>query len=210
MVGFGQRFMESTRGRIVSILRRNERTVDELAEALGMSDNAVRSHLVALERDGLVRQSGVRRGPGAGKPAVLYQLAPSVESMLSKAYPPVLIALLEAVAAGLPDRVTELMHEVGGRLAESAGGRASGALPARVQAAADVLGALGGDVEVIDDAGVLTIRGCGCPLSAAVSERPEVCLAVESLVSGLCGVRAVSSCEHGERPKCRFRVAADA
>jgi predicted ArsR family transcriptional regulator len=202
--------MESTRGRIVSLLRREERTVDELAEALGMSDNAVRSQLVVLERDGLIRQAGVRRGQGAGKPAVLYQLAPSAEPMLSKAYSPVLIALLEVVAAELPNRLTELMHQVGGRLAQSAGGRASGSLPERVQVAAEMLGALGGDVEVIDDAGTLTIRGCGCPLSTAVSERPEVCLAVESLVSGLCGAPTVSSCEHGERPKCRFRVAGDA
>jgi predicted ArsR family transcriptional regulator len=175
-----------------------------------MSDNAVRSHLMALERDGLIRPAGVRRGTGAGKPAVLYQLAPGAEPMLSNAYPPVLVALLEVVATELPDRVKDLMHRVGGRLAASAGGQAAGSLPQRVQAAADALAALGGDVEVTDEDGVLTIRGCGCPLSTAVSQRPEVCLAVESLVSGLCGAPAVSGCEHGERPRCRFRVAADA
>lgn len=203
----GQRFMESTRGRIVSLLRREQQTVDELAEALEMSGNAVRSHLMALERDSLIRQAGVRRGQGAGKPAVLYEVAAEAEPLLSRAYPPVLLALLDVVATELPDRVRELMQRVGGRLAASAGGQAPGSLPERVQAAAVVLDSLGGDVEVSEENGVLTIRGCGCPLSTAVSQRPEVCLAVESLVSGLCGAPAVSLCEHGERPRCRFRVA---
>lgn len=206
MAVLGQRFMESTRGRIVSLLRRDQQTVDELADSLGMSGNAVRSHLMALERDGLIRQVGVRRSKGAGKPAVLYEVAADAEPLLSRAYPPVLLALLDVVVTELPERVKDLMNRVGMRLAASAGGQAPGSLPERVRAAADVLDALGGDVEVSNEDGALMIRGCGCPLSTAVSERPEVCLAVESLVSGLCGAPAVSLCEHGARPRCRFRV----
>src|SRR5207249_6425780 len=57
-----ERFFASTRGRIVQLLRRATSTVDELAEALGLTDNAVRAHLAILERDGLVQQKGVRRG----------------------------------------------------------------------------------------------------------------------------------------------------
>lgn len=202
----GRRFRESTRGRVVALLRRRASTVDELAEALGMTDNAVRSHLTALERDGLVVQEGLRRGPGAGKPAALYALSPNAEPLLSKAYPPVLNAVLDVLATEMPARAEELMRQVGERLAASAGGPVTGSLHHRVNAAADVLTALGGDVDVLDDQGTLTIRGCGCPLSAAVARRPEVCRAVEALVSGVSGARMVSACEHGERPRCRFRV----
>ena len=67
----GTRFMESTRGQIVSLLRRSARTVEELAGALGLTNNAIRNHLATLERDGIVRQEGIRRGPGAGKPATV-------------------------------------------------------------------------------------------------------------------------------------------
>ena len=192
----------------MTLLRREASTVDELAEALGMTDNAVRSHLTALERDGLVVQQGLRRGPGAGKPAALYALSHDAEPLLSKAYPPVLNAVLEVLASEMPARSDDLLQKVGERLAASAGGAATGTLRDRVNAAAEVLTALGGDVEVLDDEGTLTIRGCGCPLSAAVSQRPEVCRAVEALVSGVSGARAVSGCEHGERPRCRFRVTA--
>ena len=41
---------KSTRNRIVALLRRGERSVEELAESLGLTDNAVRAQLSALER----------------------------------------------------------------------------------------------------------------------------------------------------------------
>lgn len=48
-----QRFFESTRGRIIMLLRRASRTVEEVAQELDLTDNAVRAHLTTLERDGL-------------------------------------------------------------------------------------------------------------------------------------------------------------
>ena len=71
------RFFASTRGQVITLLRHGERTVDDLALALELTDNAVRSHLTALERDGLVRQTGVRRG--GGKPAYTYELTAAGE-----------------------------------------------------------------------------------------------------------------------------------
>ena len=61
---WNKRFLASTRGRIIALLRPSSRTVNELAEALELTDNAVRAHLTALERDGLVRQSGIDQQPG--------------------------------------------------------------------------------------------------------------------------------------------------
>lgn len=83
-----QRFFASTRGQVVALLRRSSRTVEELAQALGLTDNAVRAHLAALERDGLARQHGVRRG--GGKPAYAYELTTEAERLFPKAYVPVL------------------------------------------------------------------------------------------------------------------------
>jgi predicted ArsR family transcriptional regulator len=51
-----EKFFESTRGRMVTLLRRSRRTIAELARALGLTDNGVRAHLAILERDGIVRQ----------------------------------------------------------------------------------------------------------------------------------------------------------
>jgi LemA protein len=76
-------------------------TVDELANAIGVTDNAIRLHLTALERDGLVRAEGVRREGSVGKPATLYAITPDGQVALSKAYEPVLSTLLVSLAVGI-------------------------------------------------------------------------------------------------------------
>jgi predicted ArsR family transcriptional regulator len=202
-----RRFLETTRGQILSLMRRGARTVEDLAESLDLSDNAIRNHLSTLERDHLVRQAGVRRTTGAGKPALLYELHPDAEPLFSRAYPPVLTALAETVVSALPpDKAQELLREVGRRLAAQLGGRATGRLDNRVRTAAATMIELGGDVEVSRVEGTTRIRGSGCPLSAAVSKRPELCSAMEALVSEITGANARMCCEHGERPRCCFEI----
>jgi predicted ArsR family transcriptional regulator len=192
---------------MVALLRRGARTVEELAGSLGLTNNAIRNHLTTLERDGIVRQEGVRRGPGAGKPAVVYELHPDAEPMFSNAYAPVLRTLVDVLVADLPpEQTAAVMQRVGHQLASDAGGRAPGDLAARVHAAAAVLTSLGGDVDVIDEDGELRIRGCACPLAATVADHPEVCCAVEAFVSDVVGEAVTSQCDHGPRPKCCFVI----
>jgi predicted ArsR family transcriptional regulator len=202
-----RRFQESTRGRIVALLRAGPRTVDELAESLGLTDNAVRPHLLGLERDGMVVSAGVRRGAGAGKPAALYELHVDAETSLSRAYAPVLSALLEVLHEELPEReARRVLRETGKRLAAAVGGRAPGDLQARARAAAAVLTALGGDVTVEDRRGGATIRGTACPLASAVSRNPHVCHAVETLVGEVAGAKASECCDRSARPRCCFEL----
>ena len=207
-----RRFLETTRGQIVALLRRGARTVEELARLLGLTDNAIRSHLSTLERDGLVRQEGVRRGPGAGKPATVYEIHPEAEPLFSRAYAPVLAALLDELATQLPaERSEALMEAVGRRLAAGAGRPPAGDLASRVDAAAELLTSLGGGADVEHEEGKLVIRGCGgCPLSVATAHRPELCRAVEALLSEFIGAPVSECCERGERPRCHFEVSAAA
>jgi predicted ArsR family transcriptional regulator len=62
-----------SRGRIVEELRRTPRSAAQLAEAMGLSEVAVRRHLAMLERDGLVDAETVRR-EGPGRPCARYHL----------------------------------------------------------------------------------------------------------------------------------------
>ena len=111
-----QEFLASTKGRIVSLLRGAARTVNDLAGALALTDNAVRAQLTALERDGLVRKSGVRRG--LRKPHQEYELTPEAEHLFPKPYAPVLSELVAALKGRLPpETVDELLREVGARVA---------------------------------------------------------------------------------------------
>jgi predicted ArsR family transcriptional regulator len=201
------RFLETTRGRIVAAIRRGARTVEEIARSLGLTDNAVRAHLSTLERDGLVRADGVRRGPGAGKPATLYEVRREAEPLFSRAYAPLLGALLEELAEQLPpERRVELMRAVGRRLAAGFSRSGNEPLEARVQAGVVLLNSLGGDAQAEQADEKLVIRGCGCPLSAATSRRPEVCNAVEALLTEVIGTPVRACCAHGDRPRCCFDV----
>src|SRR5919107_393983 len=140
-----QKFFESTRGQLVTLLRRAGRTVEELARALDLTDNGVRAHLATLERDGIVRQRGsVRRSSGGGKPAYLYELTQEGEDLFPKAYEPALRRLLDVLANQLgPEESEALLRLVGRRLVEGKTVPTDGTRP-RLEAAAGVLNELGG------------------------------------------------------------------
>jgi predicted ArsR family transcriptional regulator len=203
--GWNQRFFASTRGRIVALLRRAVRTVDELASQLELTDNAVRAHLATLERDGLVRQAGVRRG--AGKPAYAYHLTPAGERLFPKAYGAILRELLDVLSARLNhDDLEAALRAVGRRLAaqQMVDG---GALPDRVQTAAAVLNELGGLAECEATDGLFIIQGYCCPLAAVVPEHPAACSLASALVSELVGQPVRECCQQGAQPACRFEIA---
>jgi predicted ArsR family transcriptional regulator len=201
-----KRFLETTRGQVLALLRRGPRTVDELARGLGLTDNAIRAHLATLERDGLVRQAGQRRGTGAGKPALLYEVGPDVEVRLSRAYAPVLTALVDELVKELPkDRTEALLRRAGAQLAVTIA-RPGGTLEGRARQAVALLNELGGSAVLESDGGGFRIRGCGCPLSAAVSRRRETCGAVQSLLSEVVGVSLARCCEYEPGPRCCFVV----
>jgi predicted ArsR family transcriptional regulator len=203
-----EKFFESTRGRIVTLLRRSGRTVEELARAVALTDNGVRGHLAVLERDGVVRQRGsVRRGSGGGKPAYVYELTSEAEDLFPKAYEPALGRLLDVLAGRLgPEETEALLRSVGRRLVE---GKtvATGDTRARLEAAAGVLNELGGLAELEQQDGTLVIRGYSCPLAAVTPDHPEVCRLAEALVAEVAGVPVHERCDRGERPRCCFEVA---
>lgn len=199
-------FSETTKGRILAILRRGARTVDEIAAHLKLTDNAVRAHLGALQRDRVVVQRGVR--PTGGKPAYVYEVSSEAERLFTKAYIPVLVELVTVLESRLGSaEVGGLFGEVGKRLAASRA-PSSGSLYERAEIAAAFLGELGGIVDVEESPEKLTLRGFSCPLADAVRSNPAVCRAVESLVSELMGTPVRERCDRGERPQCCFEILA--
>src|SRR6516162_320681 len=104
-------FFASTRGQIVRLLRRSSRTVDELTQALDLTHTAVRAHLAALERDGLVQQRSERRG--SGKPSSVYDLTEASEYLFPKSYGQLLDQLLDVLSEREPTgNVEMLLREV--------------------------------------------------------------------------------------------------
>ncbi|HEU5381778.1 MAG TPA: ArsR family transcriptional regulator [Ktedonobacteraceae bacterium] len=202
---WNQHFFASTRGRIILLLRRADHTVDELAQSLELTDNAVRAHLATLERDGLVRQSGARRG--SGKPAITYNLTAEAEQHFPKAYAPVLHQLLETLSTCLPaEKLEELMKNVGRRLAANWPVPA-GDLHTRLQQAVAILNELGGLAELKECTGTYVIQGYSCPLAAVVPGHPEVCQLAQTLLTELTGAPIEEHCTLAGTPRCCFSTA---
>lgn len=205
--GWGKRFLTTTRGRILALLRRSGRTVNELAEALGLTDNAVRMHLTTLERDGLVRQSGSR--PGSRRPNVNYVLAPDAEQFFPKPYGPLLQQLLAVLAERRgASELEELLAAVGRRIATSYRAAVQAETPGeRARQAVAVLGELGGLAEIEEQEGEIIIRGFDCPLGAVVASHPCACRVAEALLADLIGAPVMECCnKQGAPPRCEFRV----
>lgn len=209
MGSWRERLLDSTRGRVVALLRRSAQTVSDLAGKLDLTSNAVRLHLSALERDGLVEPHGTRR-EWTGKPATIYRTTPDAESLFPKPYHVVLAEVLAALETSRPEReVREMMRGIGASLAAPRIPE-SGDLRTRTEHAAAVLNELGGIAEVEEDEdGQLRLQGYGCPLGEVTADHPVTCQLAESLVSELVGVPATECCDRSGRPRCAFRIPSD-
>jgi predicted ArsR family transcriptional regulator len=200
---WNERFFASTRGQVVLLLRQGHATVEDLAGALGLTDNAVRAHLTALERDGLAVQRGQRQG--IGKPAYTYALTGEAEGLFPKAYGAVLHLLLDVLGASLsPQALDSAMREVGRRLAAEQP-RPTGDLRTRADGAVALLSELGGLATLEEENGELVIQGRSCPLAAAVNGHPETCLLAEALLAEVIGAPVRQTCDP-EIPRCRFEI----
>jgi predicted ArsR family transcriptional regulator len=203
-----RKFFESTRGRVVTLLRRAGLTVDELARELDLTNNGIRAHLAVLERDGIVRQRGsVRSSSGGGKPAYVYELTQEGENLFPKAYEPALRRLLDILSERLGSEESEaLLKSVGHRLAEEHSVRTNDA-HAQLESAVEIFNELGGLAELQERDGTLVIRGYSCPLAGVTPDHPEVCRMAETLITELAGVSVHEHCDRGERPRCCFEIA---
>ena len=199
--------LAGTRGRIIDLIRRSQPTATEIADQLELTYNAVRVHLTALERDGLIRKAGLRRGET--RPSATYELAAGVENALSRAYMPFASHLMRALGDRLPNQeLTELMRDVGRRLAAE-WPQPRGPVTQRVDEASALLQELGAPNEVQRSGHALRIRGFGCLLAAAVHGQPHVCHAMESLLGELVGAPVHECCERGAQPRCCFEISSE-
>ena len=200
-----RRWFTTSRGRIILLLRRARHTVEDLAQALELTDNAVRAHLSTLERDGLVQQHGTRRGPS--KPALMYELTPEAERLFPKAYVPVLRQLLDTLAARLPPEEMEAVIQATGR--HLAAGRLvpSGDQDQRLRRAIALLNELGGLAELETHETDWRMYGYRCPLTELVPDHPEVCRLTAALLSEVVGEPVAEHCQRLEPPQCCFMPA---
>jgi DeoR family transcriptional regulator, suf operon transcriptional repressor len=202
-----KQLLDSSRGRIVTLLRGGGLTADDIATQLGLTRSAIRAQVTGMERDGVVRRAGQRHG--TTRPSQLFELTPEVEQLLSSAYIPLLTQLVDVFTDGLPPHQLEAMlRQAGKRLANelSGGKRPAGSLAARAATVSEMMNEQLGAMTHVEGNGGYTIRGVGCPLAALTGKHPGVCLAMESLVAEVVGARVRECCDRAERPQCCFEI----
>jgi predicted ArsR family transcriptional regulator len=202
-----KQLLDSSRGRIVTLLRSGGLTADDIASKLGVTRSAIRAQITGMERDGVVRRAGQR--PGTTRPSHLFELTPEVEQLLSSAYLPLLTHLVDVFAEALPaDQLEAMLRQVGRKLADelSGGKRPTGQLASRVAIASEILNDQLGALTHVEANGHYRIRGVGCPLAALSGKHPGVCLAMESLVAEIVAAPVHECCDRSGRPQCCFEV----
>lgn len=195
-------------------------TADELAEAQGVHRNVARSRLERLTRarllvPGFERRSG-RTGPGAGRPAKTYAVAPELDAV---EFPggrleQLLSVLLDAVP---PARLREVGVSLARELARAARLRPAKTLQGAVERMCGVLRSAGYQAAVVE----VTRQGAvvetlSCPLRPLVRARPDAVELDRGMWAGLLA-RALSGLDVervdcntadclGDHTPCRVRI----
>jgi predicted ArsR family transcriptional regulator len=202
------RFFQTTRGRIVTELRRRgSASAADLAEAFGLSPNAVRQQLVVLERDGLVAEQPVRRGPT--KPTLEFSLTREADRLFPQAYDKMLDAVLREVRSQLGGQaVKKIFDGLAKRAVERARQRITAEEPeAKVAQLTELLRESGvmAEYSLIDDGFALHERNC--PYSNTAREHPEVCQVIHHVIDETIGGshEQTESLAHGGK-ECRFEM----
>lgn len=203
---------------LVALRKAQPLTAHELGEQFGLTANALRRHLKALEEDGLVRYERDVRGVGA--PVYAFSLTASGEALFPRSYVQVLATALEALRAQTGDQAVEAVLEAEWRRLADEAAPVLDALPLeeRVPLVAELLTAKGYMAEVVataasgteESAGTetrnLTLRIHNCAVREIAERFPQACAAEEKFVERLLGVPLVRNahrlggcghCEYG-------------
>jgi predicted ArsR family transcriptional regulator len=206
------RFFQTTRGKIVSELRRRgSASATDLARSFGLSPNAVRQQLMVLERDGLVAETPVRRGPT--KPTYEFSLTPEADKLFPQGYDKMLTAVLREVRSQFGTAGVERVFDgLSRRAIERARVSVTASEPEqKVAQLTEMLRRSGvvAEYSLID--GGFALHEHNCPYSSAAKEHPEVCQVIHHVIDETIGGdhAQTESLAHGGK-ECRFELRPEA
>jgi len=207
--------MHSTKTEILTLLKRSDgRTVDDISSALGLASMTVRQHLVALERDSLVRAEEVRRQ--TGRPHFQYRLTEDGHRTISDGYDRLVALLIEEAAALEPGDLAGQTPEgrrnaLVRRAARALAARHRGELAAtqgaeRMDRLVDILHSHGGFAEWHEHEDGYEVRDFNCIVRENVGSGP--CVWHETFLSEAlgAGVRAAERPGDGCALCCRYVI----
>jgi predicted ArsR family transcriptional regulator len=161
-----------SRSRIVEILkRRQQASVTELSQALGLTPVTIRHHLDSLYEDDVVSEPVPRRKSGPGRPEMVYALTERADALTPRNYGELCTCLLEALDDASADPGTALTR-AGSYLGERV---VSGRGRSRLDDTLAFLETRGyfPSVERAGDDALVVLANC--PYLEAARARPQIC-----------------------------------
>jgi len=204
----GRRSHGVTRRSILDALRRSgSLSAHELASVAGVGSVAIRQHLAQLQREGLVRQCGLRRS--AGRPRQLYTLTQEAERSFPHSYEHFALDLLLCVGQTGGTEVDHLFAARQQLLAQRYQARLHGlALEDRVVALVELLTEQGYMAEHVHlEEGAIELVQHNCPIAQVAQRYDQACRCERALYEQLLEVTVVSEGTIAEGSRCcRYRI----
>lgn len=184
-------------------------TVEDLSNGLGITDNAVRQHLMALERDGMVAK-GETQSSG-GRPEQLYRLTSTGSELFPRHYSWFAELLINSLrdeqgAEALRQRLESMGKAVGRQVASRLAGIKDKA--ERIRAMSGIMRELGYQSGSIDQAKekLPAIEAINCVFHNLAQTHPEVCHFDLAMMSEVVGCNVIhDECMVRGGHVCRFK-----
>jgi DeoR family transcriptional regulator, suf operon transcriptional repressor len=176
--------MSSTRDEIVNFLRKNSSaSVNDLADATGVTPVSIRHHLSSLQAEGLLM--AVEAHSGVGRPKLMYSLTQMAQERFPTKYLRLTERLLDEIKTAMPGPMLNHMFEaVAQDMAAGHAAKFEGkTLPEKMALVVEVLGEEGflAAWSKVGDSYQLTEYNC--PYIAVGQRHPEVCTIDQTLIS---------------------------
>jgi predicted ArsR family transcriptional regulator len=202
--------MQATRQKIVELLKEHGQvTVAELADAVGLTQMAVRHHLNVLYGDKLVVTSSVRRKNQPGRPQQLYTLTEAANQLFPEDYYYLTNCLVDEIRATLgSDGLHKLLGRIATKMVAQVGAPRRNQSPQeRLGQLAQLLSAHGFTArwEAMGDNYI--VRLLTCPYRQVAREHAEVChLDMQIINNMLDGKPVRETCIAYGDEHCTYRV----
>ncbi len=183
--------MSITREKILqTLLKQPRRTINELAETVGITPISVRHHLINLEMDGLVSAEEERHG--VGRPRLIYALTEAGMEKFPTKYLRLTTRLLAQMKETMPGPVVRnLFNRIAEDLAREYADQMQGlSMEERLDFVKELLSEEGFTVEWQKNGLQYEIHEISCPYYQIGVAHPEVCTVDQTLISKMLALPA--------------------
>jgi predicted ArsR family transcriptional regulator len=205
---YDTRLDKSPAGQILKLLQQlGTLSIKDIETALGVTTNAVRQQITALQAEGFVTAATVREK--RGRPHAVYGLSDKGHALFARGYEDLTLVLLEEVL-GLekPESVRQLLQRVSARLGEQYAEQIHGAaLAERLQELVAVFEKRGILVKVEEEPSAFVLTEYGCPYYGLAREHREVCsMEIEAIEQALGSPVTLCQSQLDGHHGCQFQV----